>query len=234
MATHVCVALPDEGAATHTLYLLHGLTGTHTDWLYQGEAYRLANKYNIAIVMPDGNRSFYTDAAHGLKWETWVASELPQRLGGLVNLPKGRELTAIGGLSMGGYGAMRLALHFPENYCAAMSLSGTLDVTEKPFVGRHPDLYADIFGLEDAAGTDHDLLYQLEGLQKRCGERGVEIPRLWATCGTGDRLLPHHEAFVATAAEHGIELESYTAPGVHNWDFWNEHIIHALNWWLDR
>lgn len=233
MATHVAIAVPEEGEPTHTLYLLHGLTGVHTDWIYQGQAGRIADKRGIAIVMPDGARSFYTDAVHGLAWETWLTRELPDRLHTSLKLPERREHTAIAGLSMGGYGAFRLALHHPDRYSAAMSLSGTLDVTEQPFVGRHPDLYQDIFGTYDVAGTEHDLLTELKVIADRSARAGVAVPRLWATCGTEDRLLPHHEAFVATAEGAGVELTHYSAPGAHTWEFWNEHLPRALDWWLE-
>lgn len=233
MATHVAIALPEEGEPTHTLYLLHGLTGVHTDWIYQGQAARLADKRGIAIVMPDGGRSFYTDAVHGLAWETWLTKELPYRLRTSLKLPLDHQQTAVAGLSMGGYGAFRLALHHPALYAAAMSLSGTLDVTEQPFVGRHPDLYEDIFGTYAVAGTEHDLLKQLAEVADRSTRARVPIPRLWATCGTEDRLFPHHKTFAETAQATGIELTHYSAPGAHTWEFWNEHLPCALDWWLE-
>lgn len=232
MATHVAIALPEESEPTHTLYLLHGLTGVHTDWIYQGQAALLADKRGIAIVMPDGARSFYTDAVHGLAWETWIGTELRERLAVSVRLPDDRDRTAIAGLSMGGYGAFRLALHQPDVYSAAMSLSGCVDVTEKPFIGRHPDLYEDIFGTYDVAGTEHDLMSELPVIGERASARGVNVPRLWATCGTEDRLLPHHDKLVTTAEEAGVALTHYSAPGAHTWEFWNEHLPRALDWWL--
>lgn len=225
MATHVSIALPDEGQPRKTLFLLHGLTGTHTDWLLQGNAYRLASDRNIAIVMPDGQRSFYLDQPHSLHWETWIAKELPELLEQYTKLPMSREDLAVAGLSMGGYGAMRLGLRHPDRFHAAISLSGTLDITEKAFQSRHPDLFETMIGTYDVASSEHDLLRWLR--ERR------ELPRLWACCGEDDRLLDQHHTFVKTAQECGHELTHYTAPGEHTWKFWNEHLPHALDWWLE-
>lgn len=226
MATHVSIALPDEGSPRKTLFLLHGLTGTHTDWLLQGNAYRLASERQIAIVMPDGQRSFYLNQPHSLRWETWLAQELPGLLEQHTKLPTAREDLAVAGLSMGGYGAMRLGLRHPERFHAAMSLSGTLDITEEAFQSRHPDLFETMIGDYDVAGSEHDLLRWLR--------QQAELPRLWACCGEDDRLLEQHRQFVKTAEECGHQLEHYTAPGEHTWKFWNEHLPHALGWWLGQ
>lgn len=215
-----------------SLYLLHGLTGTHQDWTVKGNAHHLANEYNIVIIMPDGQRSFYVDMPRALRFESWIARELPQALATLTRIPSGREVSAIAGLSMGGYGAMRLALHHPERYGAAMSLSGCLDMTEPAFMSRHPDLYHDIFQAPEVAGTEHDLLSEVATLAERCQRRGITPPRLWAACGQGDRLLGHQRAFARAADQAGVDLHRYEAPGVHDWHFWNTHLPAALDWWL--
>lgn len=224
MATHVAVALPDDARPEKTLFLLHGLTGTYTDWLLQGNAYRIANDRNIAIVMPDGQRSFYLDQPHSLRWESWLASELPHLLDTYLKLPLRSSDLAIAGLSMGGYGAMRSALHHPQVFSAAMSLSGTLDVTEEAFQSRHPDLFETMIGSYDVSGSAHDLVGWVRDASR--------VPRMWAVCGEGDRLLGQHHEFVSAALAGGHEVAHYTAPGEHTWQFWNEHLPRALDWWL--
>lgn len=225
MATHVAIAFPDEGVADHTLFLLHGLTGTYTDWLLHGNALRLATERNIAIVMPDGQRSFYLDQPYALRWETWLSTELPELLEQHMKLPLSRDKLGVAGLSMGGYGAMRLGLHHPQRFAAAMSLSGTLDISEDAFQKRHPDLFESMIGSYEVAGSEHDLLTGLQALN--------EPLRLWACCGDDDRLIGQHYRFVQVAEECDRSLVHYTAAGEHTWQFWNTHLPRALDWWLE-
>lgn len=224
MTTQVAIALPDRGCPQRLLYLLHGLTGNHLTWLYDGNAHRIANERDIAIVMPDAQRSFYLNQPYALAWETWIAQELPGLLLSTFQLPRCRELTAIAGMSMGGYGAVRIALHHPLRFGAAISLSGTLDITEVAFQRRHRDLFETFIGTYEVAGTSHDLLSEV------CG--APDDLKLWVVCGESDRLLGQHRSFVEAAGACGVRLTHSTGPGAHNWSFWGPQFQLSLDWWL--
>ena len=115
-------------AAYPTLYLLHGLSDDHTIWMRRTSIERYAAAKNIAVVMPAVGRSFYQDMASGPRYWTYLSEELPRLMRQFFPLSSLREDNFAAGLSMGGYGALRLGLACPERFAAAASLSGALDL----------------------------------------------------------------------------------------------------------
>jgi putative tributyrin esterase len=83
---------------------------------------------NLAVVMPAAQRSFYTDMVTDQRYWTFISEEVPTLARHFFPLSEDRNENYVAGLSMGGYGAFKLALSYPERYAAAASLSGTLDV----------------------------------------------------------------------------------------------------------
>lgn len=112
------------------LYLLHGLSDDHTAWMRRTSIERYANKYGLAVIMPNVHRSFYTDMVFGNNYFTFISQELPEIAEKLFPLSTKRKNTFVAGLSMGGYGAFKLALNQPERLAAAASLSGALNIAE--------------------------------------------------------------------------------------------------------
>ena len=100
-----------------TLFLLHGYSGSSKDWLYGSSAQELAGKYNMAIVMPTGENSFYLDGkGTGKAYCSLVGQELVDYLRNTFNIAMDKEDTYIGGLSMGGFGAIHTGLYYPETF----------------------------------------------------------------------------------------------------------------------
>ena len=131
--TTVSVILPEKPRESFkTLYLLHGLSDDHRAWLIRSGIVRYARKYDVAVVMPDAARSWYADTATGEKYFTLITEELPTLCRGyFAGMSARREDNFIAGLSMGGYGALKAALTYPERYAGCASLSGSLDITRK-------------------------------------------------------------------------------------------------------
>ena len=110
-------------ATYKTLYLLHGLSGNHTSWFNQTSIGRYAAQYGIAVVMPEVGRSWYTDTAYGANYYTFIAEELPRICRTYFKgMSDKREDNFIGGLSMGGYGALKTAFKNPDKYAGVNSL----------------------------------------------------------------------------------------------------------------
>ncbi len=110
-----------------SLILLHGLTGTDTDWLYGGVAQIMAMQYNLAIFMPTTGNSFYLDKGYqGANYATYVGEELPDFINKVFGFCESRENTIVGGLSMGGYGALHTAFMYPERFSGCIGLSSAV------------------------------------------------------------------------------------------------------------
>jgi putative tributyrin esterase len=175
-----------------TLWLLHGLSDDHTIWLRRTSIERYAAAMNFAVIMPAAGRSFYQDMASGARYWTFLTEELPALCRAWFPLSAKREDNFVAGLSMGGYGALRMALSFPERYAAAASLSGALDMgsrlkdIDKEGGRMTQEEILAIFGQEPKfEGTDSDLF----ALAKRAAEGPGPKPRIFACCGTEDTLL---------------------------------------------
>ena len=214
-----------------TLYLLHGLSDDHTTWMRRTAIERYAAAKNIAVVMPAVGRSFYQDMAGGLKYWTFVSEELPALCEHFFPLSTAREDRFVAGLSMGGYGALRLGLARPDRYAAAASLSGALDLARRlREAGKASSLvskaeYVAIFGARLKAG-DADLWPLAAKLSRSKAPR----PKLFLSCGTEDALLPESRAFRDHLASTHLEATYEESPGTHEWGYWDAQIQRVLDW----
>jgi putative tributyrin esterase len=212
-----------------TLYLLHGLSDDHTIWQRRTSIERYVEGWDLAVVMPEVHRSFYTDMANGYRYWTFLSQELPAIARSFFPLSEARKDNFVGGLSMGGYGAFKLALSYPDCYAAAVSLSGALDVV---LGARDPDLewqaeLKTIFGrVSRLAGSSNDLLH----LAKKVAESDGEKPRLYQWCGWDDDLYPENISFRQRAQELGLDLTYEEGPGEHEWGAWDRQIQRVLEW----
>lgn len=233
----VQVILPDDvenqPGKLPTLYLLHGLSGNYSSWSRKTAIERYVSKYQLAVVMPEVHRSFYTDMAVGYPYWTFLSEELPKMMEYYFPLSKDREERFVAGLSMGGYGAVKWALTCPDRFSYAASLSGAvdLDYQYKSNIGTpeleeiRPEL-ENIFGDLDAfEGSSNDLYT----LMKKA--KGMNLlPELFMLCGTEDFLYPGHQRFVEELKKQEIEVKVFEEHGAHTWDFWDRNIQKVLEW----
>ena len=122
-------------------YLLHGLSDDHTIWQRRTSIERYVAEYPLIVVMPDSGRGFYCDAQEGDAWETAIIRDLVGYVDKLFQTRTGREGRCIGGLSMGGYGALKLALKFPDMFCSAVSHSGAVARAHSPIPAKPGDRF---------------------------------------------------------------------------------------------
>lgn len=218
-----------SGEKFKTLYLLHGLSDDESIWTRRTSIERYASEMNLAVVMPTTHRSWYTDADKGYKYYTHIAHEVPEIARSFFPLSDKREDNFIAGLSMGGYGALKIALRNPDKFAAAASLSGALDICAVyDVLGENVrDEFINIFGsLDSLAGSDNDLFAQADKL----AATPEEAPALYQCCGTEDFLYQMNIKFRDSMQGTKFDYTYAEAPGAHNWQFWDDHIKDVLSW----
>lgn len=227
MATSFQVILPDEGelGQAKVVYLLHGLTDNCTGWTRYSSCERYARERGIAVVIPEVQRSFYIDGVHGLNYFTYVSRELPQTVHRMFCLSQEREKNYVMGLSMGGYGALKCALTYPERYAACGSFSGVTDLEglrRIPAPPLHPWEFDALLGTGKQAGEENDLF--------ALAEKAEKLPRIYLSCGEQDRLYPMNVAFAGKLEALGVDYRFDHRPGGHTWDFWDQSLRDCMDW----
>ncbi len=225
----------EEGKPYKTLYLLHGILGNYTDWLYGTRIQRWAEERDLCVVMPSGDNSMYLDQGTDLYGE-FVGKELVEFTRKTFPLSHKREDTFIGGLSMGGFGAMRNGLKYNDTFGAIISLSGAfvldedvlVEVENPMFTGDRMEYKKRIYGddLEAAINSDKNPKILVE----RMAKEGTPFPDIYMAIGTEDFLLPKHQTFTKVLEENGVDFTLEMGPGGHEWDFWDTYIRKALDW----
>lgn len=219
-----------------TLYLLHGHSDDHTAWQRWTSIERYVEGLNLAVVMPAVHLSFYTDMAHGGKYWQFISEEVPAVVRDMFPLSSKREDNFVAGLSMGGYGAFKLALTHPDRYAAAASLSGALDIravtslrsdrNNKIWLAEMRNVFGD---LSKVPGSKHDLLT----LAKKVAKAPVK-PRLYQCCGTEDFLYADNIRFCDAVRKLPLDLTYEEGPGEHVWAYWDKMIQNMLAWMFPK
>jgi len=130
-ASSMNVIFPDKPAFVGpypVLYLLHGLSDDHTIWCRRTSLERYVRDLPLVVVMPDGGRGFYTDAIEGMAYERHILEDVIGFVERTFQVRSDRCGRAIGGLSMGGYGSMKLALKHPDLFGSVVSHSSVFSL----------------------------------------------------------------------------------------------------------
>jgi putative tributyrin esterase len=217
------IILPEAGTPPFPVYyLLHGLTDDHTAWRRKARIEIHAAPYPLIVVMPDGFRGFFTNNTVGPAYAKYAGEELVTMIERNFPARKDAASRCIGGLSMGGYGALRLALGYAGNYASVNSHSGALMNGSRTM---SPDRFPDapqIFG-PSPSGSDHDLI-----LLARRAQSAGKLPKIRLDCGTEDFLLADNRQYHQTLTDLKIPHEYEEYPGAHDWEYWDNHIREAL------
>jgi len=218
-----------------TLYLLHGIFGNYTDWLYGTRIAQWAEARNLAVIMPSGDNSFYQDNENsGAMYGDFYGRELVEVTRQLFPLSDKREDTFIAGLSMGGFGAIRTGLRYHETFSSIAGLSSAFVLenavkatNESPMIIGRRGYFESVFGdLDKLIGSDKDP----RGLIASLKEKGVDIPALYVCCGTEDFLIEANRSFVKFLEEKDVAHTYVEGPGGHTWEYWDEYILKVLDW----
>ena len=214
-----------RGETYRTLYLLHGYSDDCTIWQRRTSIERYVADRNMAVVMPSAGLSGYTDMKDGGAYRTFIADELPSVMRSFFNgMSDRREDNFIAGLSMGGYGAMKLGLQKPESYGGIASFSGAFDVYRRAKSGS--DYWRSVFGdPEGIPGSENDVYYLAEKVKKD----GSPLPGIYMWCGTEESLLDEDRRMNDLLCACGYTVKYVETPGIHHWKYWDEQVVNALD-----
>ncbi len=231
MSTELDVILPQttENTVCKTLYLLHGLSDNQTMWQRRTSIERYADERGLAVVMPDAQKSWYTDMVNGDRFQTFIAKEVPAVCRSFFRCMSDRkEHNYIAGLSMGGYGALKIALTDPDAFAGAAAFSGAFDVHRR--CADDPSAWAHIFGSPDRIpGSENDIYT----LIPQAAKSGKPLPKIYLWCGTEDALLPDTRKAKALLEANGYDFAYSETTGDHSWFYWDREIQNALRFFFD-
>lgn len=227
-----------KGKASYpVLYLLHGGGGQFSDWLKQTPdkmlVHKLADQYNLIIVMPEGDRlGGYLDSSvqKDNLFETYVSKEVVEKIDNTYRTIRDRKGRVITGLSMGGHGALYLATRHPELYCAAGSMSGALDLNYKTW-RINPEFeksigpgFARILG---PLGSTPDQ-YAANSVVNMVDKIKANGQKLIIDCGVDDFLIEPNRELHRRLVYNKIEHDYTERPGGHTWDYWQNSLPNHL------
>lgn len=218
-----------------TLYLLHGVLGSHIDWGTGSRIQRYAEENDLAVVMPAGENAFYVDHPKSNNfYGEFIGEELVELTRKMFPLSHRREDTFIGGLSMGGYGALRNGLKYSDTFGYIVSLSGAFVLegieertNDTPRFIESRDYAEACFGdLATIHESDKDPKFLIRSLK----QQGKEIPEIYMACGQDDSLLGANQDMAEYLKAHGAQVSFAVGPGSHEWDFWDTYIKKGIEW----
>lgn len=225
MGLHAVV--PDARKPFPVVYLLHGLSDDYTIWQRRTGVERFADALGIGVVMLDGGKSFYCDCGVGA-WERHILESVAL-VDRTFNTDARRTRRGIGGLSMGGYGAMKIGLRHPDIFGSAHSHSGALAIQEHLAAARKAGAGHEHAWVHDALRPLWpDLRLPAADDPFKLAIRPGRKPLLRIDCGTEDFLIEQNRAFHALLVRRKVAHEYEEHPGGHCWDYWDRHIQTAL------
>lgn len=228
---------PPRRAPFKTLFLLHGISGNHADWISETRIRSWAESHGIAVVMPSGYNAFYLDQpeVHNY-YGRFVGQELVEVARRMFPLSDRREDTFIGGISMGAYGALRNGLKYCETFGSIVSLSSAMIINDFDQIISSDGLFFLSRGFLEHTFGD---LSHVRDSDKDPARLAADLvycdrprPRIFMTCGNQDPLAEANRMLAGRMRDTGLDVTYHEMTGGHDWEFWNAALPEALDWLL--
>lgn len=236
--TQVTILLPDAAAGASdqkldhckVLYLLHGRGDDSSSWLVNSQIRLFAEEYRTVVIMPAAEDSFYLDGAAGKRYFSYMTKELPVKIQQMFRISSENADTWIAGISMGGYGALRIGLAYPERFAGIGILSAAIRPDQMPafpLSALEKDILADNLRRTVGSGTlrDEDNPYWLLEQGER---RKRRIPHICQYEGTEDFLYACNQDFRNYLKDRKADASYEEWSGGHDWYFWNTAVRKLL------
>ena len=211
-----------------TLYLLHGLSDDYSAWQRRTSLERYVQTLPLIVVMPDGGRGWYSDAHEGANYERAIMDDCIGFIDRTFQTDARGEARAIGGLSMGGYGAIKLALQHPDKFASAHGHSSAFGFGHAQWRMDEPE-FRRIIGPQPTGGPLD--LWRIAAESKAAAQAataGEGLPAIRIDCGSSDFLIEQNREFDAYLNDLGIAHEYEEFAGAHDWSYWDKHIQSAI------
>lgn len=210
-----------------TAYLLHGLSDNADAWVDNANLRELSTEYNMTFIIPEVQRSFYIDMAFGLDYFKYVSEELPVLSRDIFNIASEPKNTYAYGLSMGGYGALKLGMLYPKRFAgvgAFSPVSGIASAMKMEGLDISLKEKQSVFGLELEKIKENELSEIAKSFA------GSEIkPDIYISCGKHDFLYQINKAFTERLNSLGIAHVFEDGDGTHCWEYWRKSLERALS-----
>lgn len=230
--TNTTVIIPDtEELSTSkfpVMWLLHGLGGDNSVWVRRTKIEEYANEYKLAVVMPDVQRSFYTDMSFGGNYWSYLTDELYNKMYCTFSISSLKQQNFVCGASMGGYGALKWALTHPEKFAAVAAMSPVLDL--KDFRSRHLLPKKEFLGIfSDQNLSDGPI--SIKWLLSQYSSKSRSPLSVFTSSGTHDFLLNQNKSFVPLFQKEFQENYKWsTGEGAHDWNLWRPQLHEIMKW----
>jgi S-formylglutathione hydrolase FrmB len=213
------------------IYLLHGLTGHFDNWTQRTKLAEYSTLYKFIIITPEGEDGWYTDGVTNAndKYESYIIKELIPEIDKRFRTISDRKNRAIAGLSMGGYGALKFGMKYPEMFSLAGSFSGALGAASFPSNGPNQGLTKSlniIDGPMDSETRKANDIFKM--IREITPEKTKGLPFLYIDCGTEDFLFQNNRDFVDLLVEKKVVHEFRQLPGGHTWPYWDKQVQEFL------
>ena len=224
------------------IYFLHGMGSSQKRFREFTASNRYMMDNHLAIVYVSAPMSFYSDMKYGMKYYTYITKELPEFLASAYGLKFPREKTFLGGLSMGGYGTLKIGLNNPDMFGAIAPFSAPCDmktmlkqIKEQGEDRDDMSVFKSVLGEELEMSDTDDPYYLIKKVSELPAEKQ---PRIRLMCGKQDELAyiyKQNVAFNKYAAELPLADYKFMAwDGGHEYAFWDRAMLHAVAFFLEN
>lgn len=211
------------------IWLLHGLSDDESAWLRYSNIERYASDYGYAIVMPRVDRSFYTDMSYGPNYWTYLTTELYQRMQFFYPLATEPENNIVAGLSMGGYGALKYGLNFPERFRAIGAFSPVINIAKfQHNTTVNMQDWSLVFGGRPVKDTSLDIDWLISA--KNPQQAAVKKLAVYTAAGDVDFMRAENEAYRSKFDATFAHYQWHLGTGGHEWRLWDAEMQHFLAW----
>lgn len=227
MQTDIHVLMPNDikrNEKLPVLYLLHGYMGNYTDWVRLTSLERYLFDKRLVVVMPSGYNGYYTDLNKpDQNYETYISKELPHYIESLFHLSSKKEDRFIAGLSMGGFGALKIGLNNPNKFQKIGCFSGALDIDRFMAIEPSRQVFFNTIFNGKIKGTRNDIYHMLTKTKS-------DALDIFCSCGTKDVFYPDALRLKGMLEQHHFNHHYLELDYGHEWGFWDKSIEAFLNW----